>query len=260
MSQLAGRDAAAVLDAVYELASIRYLDALPREVARLAYELVPVDRSGWVIMDIGAGTAEGIHWPGDISQLLGLMPQDLAEVPLVTPLVRSRSTDVLCISDLWTTTQWHSTKIYSELYGPLGIEHQAVAMMSVSGTLDGTVRGRVDGLSLVREDRDFSERERDVIAEFSRHVRATARRLRAPADIDRAMRVGLTRRQAQAIMAIADGATMQVAASRIGITAKTLGNHLQAAYERLGVNGRVAALARLREDSESRYAVGEIPR
>jgi DNA-binding CsgD family transcriptional regulator len=260
MSLLAGRDAAAVLDAVYELATIRYLDALPREVARLAYELVPVDRSGWVIMDVGAGIAQGTHWPGDIPQLLGLMPQDLADVPLVTPLVSSRSTDVLCISDLWSTTQWHNSKIYSELYGPLGVEHQAVAMMSVSGTLDGKVRGRVEGLSLVREDLDFSDRERGIIAEFSRHVRATARRLRAPADIDRAMQVGLTRRQAQALMAIADGATMQIAASRIGVTAKTLGNHLQAAYERLGVGGRLAALARLREGTESRFAVGEIPR
>ena len=257
MGQLDGRDAAAALDAVYELAAVRYLGILPREAARLAYDLVPCDRAGWVVMDLAAGTVQGTHWPMDIPQLLGLMPPDLAEVPLVAPLVESSSAVVLRISDVWSGSEWRSTRIYSELYGPLGVEYQAIAMISISGAGGGA---RLDGLSLVRHDRDFSDRERDLLAEFGRHVRAAARRLRAPGDIDRAIEIGLTVRQAQALLSVAGGATMPLAAASLGVSAKTLGNHLQAAYERLGVSGRLAALALLRNDDKSQYAAGDIPR
>ncbi|MEO6117365.1 MAG: LuxR C-terminal-related transcriptional regulator, partial [Pseudolysinimonas sp.] len=89
-----------------------------------------------------------------------------------------------------------------------------------------------------------------------------ARRLRTlplDANSELAARTRLTSRQMESLLAVANGATVDAAARALGLSPKTLENHLQAAYTRLGVNNRIAALARLRGDSSSRFAVGVIP-
>lgn len=58
--------------------------------------------------------------------------------------------------------------------------------------------------------------------------------------------LGLTRRQYDALRAVADGATVRVAARRLDISAPTLATHLRDAHAALGVSSRVAALNLLR--------------
>jgi DNA-binding CsgD family transcriptional regulator len=69
--------------------------------------------------------------------------------------------------------------------------------------------------------------------------RPTAARLRA--------RLGLTRRQAEALAALATGATEKEAAETLGLGAPTLDTHVRRAYEKLDLRSRadlVALLAR----------------
>lgn len=70
-----------------------------------------------------------------------------------------------------------------------------------------------------------------------------------PADGESALAaaLGITARQYQALLAIADGTTSRTAAARLGITEQTLNTHLRDAYRTLGVHSRVAALNRLRD-------------
>ena len=55
----------------------------------------------------------------------------------------------------------------------------------------------------------------------------------------------LARAAAQVLAELETGATVRQAAIALGITEKTLENHLQAIYRRLGVSSRTAALHRL---------------
>jgi DNA-binding CsgD family transcriptional regulator len=59
--------------------------------------------------------------------------------------------------------------------------------------------------------------------------------------------LGLTRRQYQALCAVADGTPVRLAARRLGISPQTLATHLRDAYGALGVGGRLAAINVLRE-------------
>ena len=59
--------------------------------------------------------------------------------------------------------------------------------------------------------------------------------------------LGLTPRQHEALLAVADGSTVAAAARRLDISPQTLATHLRDAYAALGVTGRIAALNVLRE-------------
>lgn len=231
-----------MLDAAVEIGATSAADELRNLTARLAFELLPVDRSGWVQIDSASQRLRGVHWPYPVSDMLALLPRDLEVVPLVLPLRAQLAPSPLRISDVMTRRQWHAMPIWTELYGPNGGEYQLATVLGMHGTV-------MHALSLFRSDRDFSAREVALTAEFTRHVRVAARRISRqhpdPADL------GLTPRQLEALRELETGATVRRAAAELGVTVKTMENHLQEAYRRLGVNNRVAALRRLRgEDAE----------
>ncbi len=238
---LAARDAARVLDAAAQLGATTSADTLRALTARLAFELLPVERSGWVQIDEASRRLRGVHWPYPVSDVLERLPRDLELIPLVTPLRAQLAPTPLRISDVMTRRRWHATPIWAELYGPRGGEYQLATVLGAHGAV-------MHALSLFRADRDFSARDVGLAGEFARHVRGAARRISRqhpdPATL------GLTPRQLEALHQLETGATIRRAASELGVTAKTMENHLQQAYRRLGVNNRVAALRRLRGDDE----------
>jgi DNA-binding CsgD family transcriptional regulator len=59
--------------------------------------------------------------------------------------------------------------------------------------------------------------------------------------------LGLTPRQYAALCAVADGASVRVAARRLNVSPHTLATHLRDAYAVLGVSGRLAAINVLRQ-------------
>jgi DNA-binding CsgD family transcriptional regulator len=64
--------------------------------------------------------------------------------------------------------------------------------------------------------------------------------------------LGLTARQYDALLAVADGSTVTAAARRLDISPQTLATHLRDAYAVLGVSGRLAAINLLREHGLTR--------
>jgi len=245
---LPARDAARVLDAAAELGATESSRELRSLTARLAFELLPVERSGWVQIDSASGRLRGVHWPYPVSDMLARFPRDLEVVPLVAPLRSQLAPAPLRISDVMTRRQWHAKPIWAELYAPNGGEYQLASVLGMHGTV-------MHALSLFRSDRDFGAREVALTAEFTRHVRVAARRLSRghpdPAEL------GLTPRQLEALRELETGATVRRAASELGVTVKTMENHLQEAYRRLGVNNRIAALRRMRgDDNQPRGRAG----
>jgi DNA-binding CsgD family transcriptional regulator len=175
----------------------------------------------------------------------------------------SPSTTVIRLSDFVSRRELHKTAIYNDLYRSLGVEYQVVVPISFGApSSDGVRTKRAESLTLARWDSDFTDRERTLLDEFGRHVRNTARRLRSlgtVVTIASAEQFGLTTRQSESLIAIAEGASVRKAAESLGVTPKTLENHLQAAYGRLGVSNRTAALARLRAAEPANFGLGEIP-
>ncbi len=263
MEALGQRDLRRLLDAVYELGLVARMDDLPREVSRIAYELVPCEHSGWVVIDFGRGEMSGVHWPNNLSHLFSQVPSDLAMVPLVPAAALAPTTTVIRLSDFLTRRELHKTAIYNDVYKSLGVEYQVVVPISFGApSTDGVRTKRAESLTLARWDSDFTDRDRMLLDEFGRHVRNAARRLRsvgATISLESVEQFGLTTRQGESLLAIAEGASVRKAAGALGVTPKTLENHLQAAYNRLGVSNRTAALARLRSAASANYALGEIP-
>ncbi len=237
MPSLSARDTAALLDAAAELGGVCELDELQRTAARLAFGLITVDRAGWVSIDRMGRRMRGVHWPRQIPHLLERVPDDIAEIPLVVPQLSSPGPISLRISDVLTRREWHRTRIWAELYGPEGAEHQIGSRIVLRPDM-------LHAMSFFRGDRDFSDHEVAVAEAFTRQVRVAA--IRIGRDTADAAELGLTPRQLEALRSLETGDTVRRAAHGLGITEKTLENHLQQVYRRLGVTNRVAALRRLR--------------
>jgi DNA-binding CsgD family transcriptional regulator len=263
MDALSPADLRRTLDAVYALGLVSSIDELPLAAVQLTWQLVPCDHVGWVAIDFGLGKMTGIHWPIDLSPLFGQLPSNLTTVPLVSEAAMAPTTAVVRLSDFVSRRELHNTAIYNDLYRGVGIEYQIVVPLGFGRPgATGFKTTRAESLTLARSDADFTDRDRAVLDEFGRHLRNAILRLRA---VDRrptaetAARLGLTARQGESLVAIADGATVRMASQTLGVTPKTLENHLQAAYARLGVSNRTAALARLRMAQGSGLGLGDIP-
>lgn len=263
MEALRTEDLRLVLDSVYQLGLVSTMEALPLAVARITFDLVPCHHAGWIVLDFATGQMGGLHWPNDLGHLFSHLPPDLTKVPLVPVAALAPTTTVIRLSDYVTRRELHNTPVYIELYRSIGLEYQMVVPLSFGGPSTSGLRGkRAESLTVARHDTDFTDRERGMLEEFGRHVRNAARRLRSAGSAptaETAEIIGLTSRQGESLIAISDGATVRMAAKTLGVTPKTLENHLQAAYARLGVSNRTAALARLRTAHSSDFGLGEIP-
>ncbi|HQG71052.1 MAG TPA: LuxR C-terminal-related transcriptional regulator [Rhodoglobus sp.] len=235
MSDLTAHDLRRLLDAAADLASVVTRARLRERAVEVLFDVMPATRAGWVTMDLSTGAMSGYHLPEPIPFVVPLMPRDLAEVPLVAELLAAPVPGSLRISDTITEAEWHSRRLWAEVYRPLGGEYQIGSLLTVD-------EGLVETLAVFRADSDFTDRELALAEEVARQVRVTLARLRASEA--REARELLTSRQRQVLAALETGATIRQAAVDLGITEKTLENHLQTIYRRLGVSSRTAALHR----------------
>lgn len=237
MESLSTATLRALLDAAAELGAVTTQAGLRETAVDILFTLVPATRAGWVTIDLTTGAMSGQHLPERIPFVIPLMPRDLAEVPMVTELVAAPTPGSLRISDTIGEEEWHSRRLWAEVYQPMGGEYQIGSLLTVD-------EGLVETLAVFRAESDFSDQELAIVEEFARHVRAHLERLRASEARD--ARARLTSRQRQVLAALETGATIRQAAIDLGITEKTLENHLQTIYRRLGVSSRTAAFHRLR--------------
>ena len=236
MNTLQAPDLHVLLDAAAQLAQITTPATLREESVEILFRLVPSTRAGWVTIDLTTGAMSGNHLPEPIPFVIPLMPRVLSEVPMVAELLDAPVPGSLRISDTLTPDQWHARPLYAQVYRPMGGEYQIGSLLAVDN-------GLVETLAVFRAESDFTDRELAMVEEFARHVRVTLARLRAAAARD--AQGLLTSRQRQVLAALESGATVRQAATSLGISEKTLENHLQTIYRRLGVSSRTAALHRL---------------
>lgn len=148
-------------------------------------------------------------------------------------------------SDVVTREELEATRLYREVYLPLGVRHQiAFALPNHAG--------RVLGVALSRELEDFSDEERDFLNRARPYLIQAYRNALVYSDrasiIERLteglVRAGLTPREADVVRMVAFGASNRSAAQQLGLSARTVQKHLQNAFPKLGVSARAEAAAR----------------
>jgi len=147
---------------------------------------------------------------------------------------------IVKITDFYSTRQWHSTAMYTDVYRPQRVEHALQLFLpDPAGPIAGP--GRTLRLFVFRETGpDFSERDRAVLTLLRPHLQQAylaAERRRHPVP-------RLTPRQTELLHLLAAGHTNTQIARRLGVSEGTVRTHLENIYARLNVSSRTAAVTR----------------
>lgn len=168
------------------------------------------------------------------------------ENPLYAYWQRTKDGRALRFSDVTTRAELEATRLYSEVYKPLGVEHQ----MSVTLPNDPD---RVLALVLSRTERDFSDEERDFLNRARPFLIQAYRNAIAHSELRRSagdalepalVAAGLTRREAEVTRLVATGGSNRDIAATLQVSDRTVQKHLERCFRKLGVTTRSAASAR----------------
>lgn len=148
---------------------------------------------------------------------------------------------VVRIADFYTSRQWHSTGMYTDLYRPKGHEHELMLSLPFGAGRSVPGPGKSLRLFLFRgPGSDFSEADRALLTLLRPHLHQAyldAERRRHPVP-------ELTARQWQLMDMLAAGYTNANMARRLGVSEGTVRKHLENIYRRLQVSSRAAAITR----------------
>jgi DNA-binding CsgD family transcriptional regulator len=179
------------------------------------------------------------------SGLFPLLAELLPQHPLFSSIILERSNQPLRTSDRTPMGRYYRTALYNEFYRPFSLTHSIVMGLEVADY--GWIT-----FAISRCRRDFTAAERQLVGLMRPHFQAAVRLARlqarqhaAPADGSRPLLAptGLTTRETELLALLAQGLTDKEISQYCRISVRTVQNHLQNVYAKLGVGNRTAALA-----------------
>ncbi|MER6052052.1 LuxR C-terminal-related transcriptional regulator [Streptomyces sp. NPDC001793] len=141
-------------------------------------------------------------------------------------------------SSLQTTGEFHALPVYTDVYRPFGAERQ-LAMSFPAGYAADVPRRVTVVVSRDRRASDFTDADVAAATLLRSRLSRVLGRLAPPAPAPAGELV--TRRESAVLCLLADGLTNQQIAHRLAISPRTVDKHLEHAYAKLRVSGRVAA-------------------
>jgi len=241
-----------LLSLIADTAGLLEINEFRHELLHALRGAVPAD---WVALnDIGPDpeTITAIIDPPAPVKLFEKFKQYSHQNPLIERYARTRDGRALRFSDVVTPAQLHALDLYTQVYRPMGIEHQ------IAFTLPHAA-DRILGVVLARRDSDFTDADRDLLDQVRPFLsqayrnavrysallsdRQTSRATQRAPELERLVRLGLTRRQAQVLQLLATGASERDIATRLQISPRTVYKHLQRTYRQLAVTNRSHAAA-----------------
>lgn len=220
------------------------LDELRGGLLRALLRAIPAQ---WASLnEVGPERVVAIVEPHLDERWVPLFAELAHENPLYQHWQRTRDGRALRFSDVTTREQLMATRLYREVYVPLGVEHQ-VAFTLPCGS------DRALALVLSRREPDFTDAERDfinrarpfLIQAYRNAVAYSEVRDRSSATLETALAdCGLTSREAEVVGLVALGGSNRDVAARLGIAERTAQKHLQRAFRKLGVKNRSQAASR----------------
>jgi DNA-binding NarL/FixJ family response regulator len=236
------RELRAMLDVIDEA---RHGDRPDRPMATLAHglaRLVPCDFAGFSELDIPTRRVLASYGTHPVDEAGDDADPDAYwrwrhQHPVCARHVRfGAAAGVLQLADFLTTPQLHQLAIYRELLAPA--EH----VMSLPLP---TAPGRTRVFQFFRDDHrtPFSERDRLVLTLLQPHIYAVYRETAQQRGT-----VTLTPRERDVMRCLALGMSNSEIAHQLVISPSTVRKHLENTFQRLGVQSRTAAVARVFPD------------
>lgn len=175
------------------------------------------------------------------------LAQGILDHPFAKYYTTTRRLDPLRWSDFRGRDKDRHLIEYADVYTELGVQRLLGVPITVSET-------ELLGLSLIRTGRDFTERDREMLALLQPHF-ATAYRtagaiggVAAPGGVVPydALTFGLTPREREVGLWMTQGKTNAEIALILGITRRTVEKHVERVFDKLGVMNRASAVLVLR--------------
>jgi DNA-binding CsgD family transcriptional regulator len=169
------------------------------------------------------------------------------ENPIYQRWLRTRDGRATRFSDVTTREELEATRLYREVYIPLGVRFQ-IAFTMPDGASD-----RILAIALSREDRDYTEPERAFLNDARPFLIQAYRNAFAHSELhgqppavleDALVAEGLTKREAEVVRLVALGGSNRDVAAQLGVSSRTVQKHLEHAFPKLGVTTRSAAASR----------------
>jgi DNA-binding CsgD family transcriptional regulator len=186
----------------------------------------------------------------DAPELVSRWAQFAHENPLLRRYLRTLDGRAYRFSDVISHEELRALPLYREVYAPLGVEYQIAFNLPASPD-------RVLAVALSRRSADYSDAERDFANRarpflVQAYLNAIAfEAARSPATelatrlLDRLLAIGLTRREAQVMRLVALGRSNNHVGAELGISARTVGKHLEHGFRKMGVADRSTAAGRV---------------
>jgi DNA-binding CsgD family transcriptional regulator len=249
---LSAQSLRALADALPALYAETSLSELPRAFADVLVKLIPGESYGVVIHDRGRGKRIW-HLRPAAAEHESLVPGFFANFHEFAPAHHrrlSQSGTALAVSDFTSRPAMNRLAIYHDYYRPLGIEDD----LSIN-----VQRGDVVTCAAVlRRSRGFRRDERELMNALRPHFKqawANAQCFATLAQVSAAtavpstgwtpepleVRFGLTPREAEVLIWVAQGKTNPEVAIVLGIRPNTVRTHLERVFAKLGVETRHGA-------------------
>jgi DNA-binding CsgD family transcriptional regulator len=249
---LSSRSLRALTEALPALYAETALSELPRAFADVLVKLIPGESYGVVIHDHGQGKR---HWhlrPAT-TEHDSLVPGFFANFHEFAPAHHrrlTRSGTALAVSDFTSRSTMNRLAIYTDYYRRLGIEDD----LSINVQRDNVVTCA----AVLRRNRGFRADERELMNALRPHFKQAWANAQCFATLAQAsvvasvpapawtpepleVRFGLTPREAEVLIWVAQGKTNPEVAIVLGIRPHTVRTHLERIFAKLGVESRHAA-------------------
>lgn len=188
--------------------------------------------------------------PVDLAQRFQRMGEIIPTQHPSFPLIAAGVTSALRLSDLTTLRQLRRTEFYDIAFAPLGIRHQVAIPIQTQDQLGGVTFNKGGR-------QDFDKEDMRIISLFSRHVliayqntqilaqaqaRQQAARVQSTDHLE-LRRAGLTKRESEVLLWMAQGKRDREIAVILGNSYRTVTNHVRAILTKLRVENRTAAVS-----------------
>lgn len=199
-----------------------------------------------------------VAWPDPAALAVAMIDfgSVAAQLPTLQRIATHPGPGVVVLSELITRRRWHDTEVYRRCLGRIDLDDQLACVVDV---VDGTARG----ITLNRRGRAFTRTDAVLLEMAAPHLAAAIRRAHASGSPYAAVEITptprlrwvlpppgpagprLTRREHEVLALVATGLTSRRIATRLGVSIRTVDKHLENAYRALGVDNRMAAIARV---------------
>jgi DNA-binding CsgD family transcriptional regulator len=157
-------DIQAVSEALRELYANTDASTLPHCIVGLLHRLIPADSAVYNSFDFRTGEMQVVHDHGpDGDRYLPALEKHIEQHPLMVHVRAHWLDGAASLSDVISRRQLRNTGIYHEFLHPLGIEEQ------VGLLVEDRVYG-VTAISLQRDGRNFSRRDKDLLTFLQPHL------------------------------------------------------------------------------------------